>query len=72
MMTKELLRRDASISYHCEHIRMEGETEKSIYMDGYQAGFRRALKEIRDIMEAEPNNLEKIESINQLINYNYG
>ena len=42
MMTKELLRRDASISYHCEHIRMEGETEKSIYMDGYQAGFRRA------------------------------
>lgn len=68
MMTKELLRRDASISYHCEHIRMEGETEKNIYMDGYQAGFRRALKKIRDIMEAESCNLNRIEGINDLIN----
>lgn len=68
MMTKELLRRDASISYHCEHIRMEGETEKNIYMDGYQAVFRRALKKIRDIMEAESCNLNRIEGINDLIN----
>ena len=68
MMTKELLRRDASISYHCEHIRMEGETEKNIYMDGYQAGFRRALKKIRDIIEAESCNLNRIEGINDLIN----
>ena len=72
MMTKELLRRDASISYHCEHQRMEGETEKTIYMDGYFAGFRKGMKEVQRIMQLEPNNLERIEHINQLINKDYG
>lgn len=42
-----------------------------IYADGYTDGFRKALDDIRTIMDQQPNNLERIEYVINFIN-DYG
>ena len=71
-MNKETLKRDASISFHCEFKRKDDDNDKSIYMAGYHNGYHHALNLVQSLLHSAPNNKMRIELINELINNDYG
>lgn len=60
-MTVEQKARQAYFAHDFERAR-----RWNIYMDGYKDGYRKALAEVARCL-TKPNNLERIESINNLI-----
>ena len=41
------------------------------YVDGFNDGFKDAIREVKAILDGQPNNLQKLECITKLIE-NYG
>lgn len=66
-MTRDEVRKEARMSFHIENKRLEGDTDKNIYVNGYMKGYHKAVVEVKDILLNAPNNKEIVEQVKELI-----